>query len=96
MEQHQIKRVQDSFKKYHNYLNVERDIERMNTAIKLLDIVLTQSYPLQGTYVNIRNAKRFGWNSEDLFIGDNANAFLPDLRETKAWHIYNEFRKTGY
>lgn len=93
VEQHQIKRVRDSIQKYHNHINADRDVERMNTALKLLDIVLNQPYPLQDTYVNIHNAKRFGWNREELLIGDNARVFLPDLRETKAWHIYNEFRK---
>lgn len=93
IEQYQIKRVRDSIQKYHSHVDADRDVERMNTAIKLLDIVLTQSYPLQNTYVNIHNAKRFGWNREDLLIGDKAHVFLSGLREIKAWHIYNEFRK---
>lgn len=39
VERHQIKRVRDSIVHYHNHLNADRDIERLNLALSLLDII---------------------------------------------------------
>ena len=39
VERHQISRVRDSIAHYHNHLHAERDIERLNLALKLLDII---------------------------------------------------------
>lgn len=39
VERHQISRVRDSIEHYHNHLYAERDIERLNLALRLLDII---------------------------------------------------------
>lgn len=39
VERHQIERVRDSIAHFHSHLNAERDIERMNLALRLLSIV---------------------------------------------------------
>ena len=39
VERHQISRVRDSIAHFHNHLYAERDIERLNLAIRLLDII---------------------------------------------------------
>lgn len=39
VERHQIKRVRDSIAKYHNHVNADRDIERLDLALRLLDII---------------------------------------------------------
>lgn len=39
VERHQIMRVRDSITHYHNHLNADRDIERLNLALRLLDII---------------------------------------------------------
>lgn len=39
VEYHQLKRVRDSIQYYHNHLYAERDIQRMNTTLKLLEII---------------------------------------------------------
>ena len=39
VERHQIERVRDSIAHYHNHLNADRDIERLNLALRLLDII---------------------------------------------------------
>lgn len=39
VERHQITRVRDSIVHYHNHLYADRDIERLNLALKLLDII---------------------------------------------------------
>ncbi len=39
VERHQISRVRDSIAHFHNHLNAERDIERLNLALRLLDII---------------------------------------------------------
>ena len=39
VERHQISRVRDSIAHYHNHLYAERDIERLNLALRLLDII---------------------------------------------------------
>ncbi len=39
VERHQISRVRDSIEHFHNHLNAERDIERLNLALRLLDII---------------------------------------------------------
>lgn len=39
VERHQIKRVRASISKYHNHVNAGRDIERLNLALRLLDII---------------------------------------------------------
>lgn len=39
VERHQIERVRDSIAHYHNHLTADRDIERLNLALRLLDII---------------------------------------------------------
>lgn len=39
VERHQISRVRDSIAHYRNHLYAERDIERLNLALRLLDII---------------------------------------------------------
>ena len=39
VERNQISRVRDSIAHYHNHLYAERDIERLNLALRLLDII---------------------------------------------------------
>ncbi len=39
VERHQISRVRDAITHYHNHLYAERDIERLNLALRLLDII---------------------------------------------------------
>lgn len=39
VERHQIMRVRNSIALYHNHVFAERDIERMNLALRLLDII---------------------------------------------------------
>ena len=39
VERHQISRERDSIAHFHNHLYAERDIERLNLAIRLLDII---------------------------------------------------------
>lgn len=39
VERHQIERVRDSIAHYHNHFNADRDIERLNLALCLLDII---------------------------------------------------------
>ncbi len=39
VERHQISRVRDSIAHFHNHLSAERDIERLNLALRLLDII---------------------------------------------------------
>lgn len=39
VEKHQIGRVRDSIIKYHSHLNWKQDVEKMNLALKLLDII---------------------------------------------------------
>lgn len=39
VERKQITRVRDSVTKYHSHVNWERDVDRMNLALKLLDII---------------------------------------------------------
>ncbi len=39
VERHQLARVRDSISSYQNHLNAKRDIERLNLALRLLDII---------------------------------------------------------
>ncbi len=39
VEYHQIKRVRDCIKYYHNHLYANRDIQKMNLALRLLEII---------------------------------------------------------
>lgn len=72
VEKHQIMRVRDCIKKYNNHVNADRDIERMNTAIKLLDIILedgcSESYgklfdsiPLENGNYRLVSLPNSGW-----------------------------------
>lgn len=98
MEQHQIKRVRDSIKKYRNHLNFERDIERMNLALRLLDIILDEASSILhrendtwicSKYVNTQNIQRY-----ILSDVDKSHAIIKtDLYYRKAWHIYHELRE---
>lgn len=87
MELFQLKRVRDSIAKYHNHENSNRDIERMNTAINLLETVICEDL-MDDINVNIRNAKRF----TSLELKDNLKYFKNDLYLKKAWYIYNKFK----
>lgn len=60
MELHQLKRVRDSIVHYQNHLNWKRDVERMDTAIRLLDLIVHDE-KLEAKYysVNLRNKSRF-------------------------------------
>lgn len=60
-EKHQLERVRNSVLHHHNHLYWERDVERMNTALRLLDLILDRNGEINSHYlkVNLRNRKRF-------------------------------------
>jgi len=99
VEREQIKRVRDSIAKFHSHVGYERDVERMNTALRLIDIVLDNGFSIinyKGNgewellkYVNTRNANRF---SDDDFSKYESPSVMADLYEQKAWKIYNQWR----
>lgn len=98
MEQHQIRRVRDSIKKYHNHVDAERDVERMNLAIRLLDIILDEASSILhvendtwvcSKYVNTKNIGRY----RSLTPNVNHSIIKADLYYQKAWRIYHKLRE---
>lgn len=95
MERHQLIRLRDNIAKYHNHVNAERDIERMNTTLRLLDIISEEIFGRFSNgkwefdkYVNFKNKKRFG------VMGNREDALWKiDLYQRKAWCLYHEMRK---
>lgn len=69
-------------------MNSNRDVERMNTAIKLLEIIITETECVDNPKVNLRNIKRFSKLSLE-----NSEYFMRELYFTKTWYIYNEFKR---
>lgn len=72
VEKKQLERLRDDIKRYHHHVNADRDLEKINLALRLLDIVLEGAdVSLIGdfadpehkwrlnTYVNTKNAERF-------------------------------------
>jgi len=99
MERHQLERVRDNIAKYHNHVNAERDVERMNTALKLLDSILEEGSDIldfnQGKYkltkyVNTKNAYRFGNYTEEHL---QKPLWVADLYCEKTWKLYHRFRE---
>lgn len=73
VERHQISRVRDSITHYHNQLYAERDIERLNLALRLLDIIEENGCCERiGKPFNIVKCK----NKEDLYeIEDDPESY---------------------
>lgn len=108
VEKKQLERLRDNIKRYHSHVNADRDIEKINLALRLLNIVLEGAYVnLIGdftdhkwkfnNYVNTKNAERFCCKSfaEYLKSSKSKNIFellKSDLYEEKAWKLYNEIR----
>lgn len=92
VEAYQLKRIRDCLKKDNLYFGVDRDVERMDLMLRLLDIISTEKSP---TYINERNASRFNKHiaeklKEKSYCGkENA---LHYLYNDKAWYIYHELR----
>ena len=62
---------------------------RANIARLALKLLLIFEYPYQKTYINISNASRFiNYEFNPLL-----DIHLWDLREQKAWHLYNLLRE---
>jgi hypothetical protein len=101
-EQYQIKRVRDSIIKYQTHVSWERDVEKMNLALSLLDIILDNVDILEIgegpwkkgkwkllKYVNTRNLYRF----TDFDVPKLPEITAKNLYYEKAWHLYFELRK---
>jgi len=60
VERHQLERVRNGIVRYQNHLNWKRDVERINTALRLLDLLIHDN-KLEARYysVNLRNKSRF-------------------------------------
>ena len=87
LEQYQLSRIMRSSLS-------ERDKERINLAIKLIDIILdvddlleyNQGEWIINKYINTKNLSRY-------MDDGNINAVIKwDLRQRKAWHLYHKLR----
>lgn len=100
VEYHQLKRVRDSIAKYHNHVNAEYDISRMDIMLRLLDIIRNEGgwHTENGKYVpdsytNPRNAYRFSKHIAEKLPTDDSGLWLTYLREEKVWSLYNKMHK---
>ena len=105
VEKYQLRRVQRSIKKEGAYYGYERDLERIDLAIKLLDITMNDcgySDKIGDKWictkkVNASNAKRFMDETYPYFqnLYDNEDTMClaeDELYVRKAWYIYHELR----
>ena len=103
VEEHQLIRVRDSIIRYHNYVNYNYDVNRINLALYLLEIikeegkiVMTEGKWYCPVYANTKNANRFNsyvaknLNNSDLEYVELMKGYL---YTEKAWHLYYKLRE---
>lgn len=93
LEQFKLKRMSEYFSKSKIDYNWEKIVKEINLCIRLIDIITERDLPgflynntKKLPYINTRNHKRF-----NKYIYDN-DFYLDDLRQTKAFHLYNLIR----
>ena len=94
-----LKQMRDFIKTKGCHLNAERDSERINTTIKLLEISLDRNYEWEKVnkgiiYVNTKNKRRFYPNDTPDYVLNNLSNWT--VREEKAWYLYCKMREYWY
>lgn len=86
VEKHQISRLRNVIEKTEFYEGYERDVEIMNTAIKLIDIIIDEPFDVE---VNLRNGYRF----DEGFKIKDSDVYKSIVYINKAWNLYYKIRK---
>lgn len=108
VEKFQMIRVRNNIVKYQNHKCWKYDVDRINLAIKLIDIILENGCTTceldknnlfdfkcewyLPVYVNTRNANRFIKNSYQLNNPNLKVLVMDSLRIEKAWRLYHKLR----
>lgn len=90
-----LKKIKESLEQgdFGQFIGYEREVERINTTLKVLDIALSKT--ISNSYVNHKNAYRF-FNKNQLkyvYTGSDTRFVDNELREEKAWHLYHKLRE---
>lgn len=99
LERHQLKRLHRYISKYHYHEDSEYNLQRIQTAINILDLLLDYSFKSLvlnnkfNTYINLHNYKRFMPRLTDDDVNHiNRKLISYYLYQHKLWYIYNKLK----
>lgn len=93
-ELEELKILRDGINKYQSHLNYERDLERLDTAIRMLTMIANDDYYYHSYLVNTRNASRYMSEDQIKSMNDNIPEYYKEeLYCRKVWRIYHKYRE---
>lgn len=101
-ELNELRILKNGIARYQNHENWKRDVETLNTAINLLEIIIGKESKTS-SYVNINNSHRFLDKKTYKYVMDQLSnedkrhdrkyLIRGLIREEKVWKIYHRYRE---